>query len=211
MSPDPKTPAGGAPKPPAPSGSTPAAAPAAAPGASPSAAAHSEAAPGACRYYQASPGALSRDNNLGLLIKHVHSLLHRVIDHKAAPLGLTAIQWRPLMLIHHQGIDTPAGLARAMQADTGALTRTLDRLEAKGFLRREPYPEDRRVVKIVLTDEGRAVVGRILPVIADTLNLHLDGFSNDEIQMLFGLLRRMIDNGERYLRQASEPATPPSG
>uniref|UniRef100_UPI00333FCEE7 MarR family winged helix-turn-helix transcriptional regulator n=1 Tax=Castellaniella defragrans TaxID=75697 RepID=UPI00333FCEE7 len=162
---------------------------------------------GARPYYQASPCALSQ-NNLGLLIKQVHSLLHRVIDHKAAPLGLTAIQWRPLMLIHHQGVDTPAGLARAMQADTGAITRTLDRLETKGFLRREPYPEDRRVVKIVLTDEGRAVVGQILPVIADTLNLHLEGLSDDEIQMLFGLLRRMIDNGERYLRHASEPASP---
>ncbi|HUH39424.1 MAG TPA: MarR family transcriptional regulator, partial [Castellaniella sp.] len=61
-----------------------------------------------CRYYEADPRLLARDNNVGLLIKQVHSLLHRVIDHKAAPLELTAIQWRPLMLIHHQGIDTPA-------------------------------------------------------------------------------------------------------
>jgi len=171
-------------------------------------AAPADRAPEACQYYQANPSALRRDNNVGLLIKQVHSLLHRVIDHKAAPLGLTAIQWRPLMLIRHQGIDTPAGLARAMQADAGAITRTLDRLESKGFLRREPYPEDRRVVKIVLTDEGRAVASQILPAIADTLNLHLEGFSDDEIRILFDLLRRMIDNGERYLRQASSPVTP---
>lgn len=161
-----------------------------------------------CRYYEADPRLLARDNNVGLLIKQVHSLLHRVIDHKAAPLELTAIQWRPLMLIHHQGIDTPAGLARAMQADAGAITRTLDRLEAKGFLRREPYPEDRRVVKIVLTDEGRAVVGQILPAIADTLNLHLDGFSDLEIQTLFKLLHRMIANGEGYLKRSSAVDSP---
>lgn len=158
---------------------------------------------GGTPYYTATPESLHRDNNLGLLIKDLHSLMHRVVDHKAAPLGLTAIQWRPLVLIRYRGVDTPAGLAKAMQADTGAMTRTLDRLQAKGFLRREPYPGDRRVVKIVLTDEGRSVAERILPAIADTLNLHLQGFSADEIRMLFALLERMVANGERYLRQAT--------
>lgn len=143
------------------------------------------------------------DRNVGLLIKQLHILLHRVIDLRALPLGLTANQWRPLMLILHKGIDTPAELARAMNVDTGATTRILDRLEAKGFLQRERIPEDRRVVRIVLTDTGRTVAGQILPAIADTLNIHLQGFSADEIRMLLALLKRMIGNGEDYLRQAA--------
>ncbi len=106
---------------------------------------------------------LGADRNIGLLIKHVHILLHRVIDLKAIPLGLTANQWRPLLLIKHKGVDTPAEMARAMGVDTGAVTRTLDRLESKGFLRRERVPEDRRVVKIVPTDSGREVAARSCP------------------------------------------------
>lgn len=156
-------------------------------------------------YYQACADALRQDNNLGLLIKRVHTLLHRVIDHKAIPLGLTAMQWRPLLLIVHKEIDTPAELARFMHVDTGAMTRTLDRLEAKGFLTRQRCLEDRRVVKITLTPAGKDVIEDILPVIADTLNLHLEGFSRDEIQMLFGLLHRLILNGEHYLDNV--PAT----
>lgn len=150
-------------------------------------------------YYQACADALRLDNNLGLLIKRVHMLLHRVIEHKVAPLSLTAMQWRPLLLIDHKEIDTPAELARYMHVDTGAMTRTLDRLEAKGFLTRQRSQDDRRVVKVLLTQAGKDVVGQILPVIAETLNIHLAGFSREEIQMLFGLLHRLILNGERYL------------
>lgn len=160
-------------------------------------------------YYQACPDSLRMDNNLGLLIKRVHTLLHRVIDHKVTPLGLTAMQWRPLLLIDHKEIDTPAELARFMHVDTGAMTRTLDRLEAKGFLIRQRSQDDRRVVKVLLTQTGKDVVEQILPAIADTLNLHLEGFSRDEIQMLFGLLHRLILNGERYLGNPSAPEREP--
>ncbi len=155
-------------------------------------------------FYGDDPAELGADGNVGLLIKQLHGLLHRVIDLRASPLGLTASQWRPLMLILHKGIDTPAELARTMNVDTGAITRTLDRLEAKGFLQRERVPEDRRVVKVVLTDTGRTVAAQILPAIADTLNIHLQGFSEDEIRMLLALLKRMISNGECYLQQAAE-------
>lgn len=150
-------------------------------------------------YYQACADSLRQDNNLGLMIKRVHTLLHRIIDHKVMPLGLTAMQWRPLLLISHKEIDTPAELARAMHVDTGAMTRTLDRLEAKGFLTRQRSLEDRRVVKVALTTAGKEAIEQILPVIAETLNLHLQGFSRDEIQMLFALLHRLILNGELYL------------
>ena len=154
-------------------------------------------------FYAGQPAELGADLNIGLLIRQLQTMMHRVIDQKACPLGLTANQWRPLLLIRHRGIDTPAEIARAMGVDTGAITRMLDRLEAKGFLRRERVSEDRRVVKIVLTDLGHEVATQILPAIADTLNLHLQGFSDAEFRMLLSLLKRMIANGEQYLRQTA--------
>lgn len=161
-----------------------------------------------CCFYSSSPGDLTADRNIGLLIRQVHALMHRVIDQKITPLGLTANQWRPLLLIRHKGIDTPAELARTMNVDTGAMTRMLDRLEAKGFVRRDRIAEDRRVVKVTLTDAGCAQTDQILPIIADSLNQHLQGFSEDEIRMLMALLKRMILNGEQVLRQFNEPPAP---
>ncbi|WP_322998438.1 MarR family transcriptional regulator [Castellaniella sp.] len=158
-----------------------------------------------CCFYSDSPGDLTADRNVGLLIRHLHTLVHRVIDLRTLPMGLTANQWRPLLLIEYKKIDTPAELARAMNVDTGAMTRMLDRLETKGFVRRDRIPEDRRVVKISLTDPGHALTEQILPIIADALNLHLQGFSEDEIRMLLALLKRMIQNGEQALQQACTP------
>ncbi|MGB6241857.1 MAG: MarR family transcriptional regulator [Castellaniella sp.] len=159
-------------------------------------------------FYSDSPSDLTADRNVGLLIKHLHVLLHRVIDLRTQPLGLTANQWRPLMLVLHKHIDTPAELARTMSVDTGAMTRMLDRLEAKGFVQRDRIPEDRRVVKIILTDAGHAVAIQILPIISDALNLHLQGFSEDETRMLLALLKRMIQNGEQILQQDSSASAP---
>lgn len=155
-------------------------------------------------FYSSTPDELGPDYNVGLLIRQVHTLMHRTIDAKTCPLGLTSHQWRPLLLIHYKGIDTPAELARALCIDTGAVTRALDRLEAKGFLQRERACEDRRVVKISLTDLGRTATAQILPRIADTLNLHLQDFSEDEFRMLVSLLKRMVANGERYLAQTHQ-------
>ncbi|TAN27681.1 MAG: MarR family transcriptional regulator [Castellaniella sp.] len=151
-------------------------------------------------FYSSDPGDLGTDQNVGLLIRQLHTLIHQVINLKTCPLGLTSHQWRPLLLIRHKGIDTPAGLARSLCIDAGAVTRALDRLEAKGFVQRERDSDDRRVVKIVLTEAGLAATSQILPIIADTLNLYLQGFSDDEFRMLVSLLRRMIANGEHHLQ-----------
>ena len=75
------------------------------------------------------------------------------------------------------------------------LTRTLDRLEAKGLLRRTRSSEDRRVIKIELTESGKEKGRQIPPYVAKVLNQHLRGFSSEEVAQLRHLLRRMLANG----------------
>lgn len=146
-------------------------------------------------YYKAGPDAL-RKNNLGLLLKRSYFSLNKMIDDNVAPLGLTCMQWKPLVMIHHQHTNTPAGLARKSMVDTGAMTRTLDRLEAKGFLTRKRCETDRRVVNLELTAAGREIISDIFPAVVNAFNTHLAGFSNSEIETLCSLLTRVIANGE---------------
>ncbi|MBO1016780.1 MarR family transcriptional regulator [Achromobacter sp. SD115] len=135
------------------------------------------------------------EDNAGFLIKLVSNSLNRMLDQEMAPLELTAMQWRPILLVFQGRADTPAELARLTGMDTGAMTRALDRLEAKGLLRRNRCQEDRRVVKIELTEVGEAKAREIPPNIARVLNHHLRGFSIDEVAQLKHFLRRMIANG----------------
>jgi DNA-binding MarR family transcriptional regulator len=51
---------------------------------------------------------------------------------------------------------SPVQLARAFQLGKPAMTNTLQRLEARGFIRIEPDPKDARAKRVFLTPEGRA-------------------------------------------------------
>lgn len=134
---------------------------------------------------------------VGRLIKLVFNSLVRRIDARMQPLGLTAMQWEPLMLIHFGRADTVAGLARESQVNCASMTRMLDRLEAKELLRRRRSSEDRRVVHVELTSKGRKVVSAILPQVLATLDEHLDGFTGADVSQLTNLLERMLANGQR--------------
>lgn len=156
------------------------------------------------QFYGGNLQDLAPDRNIGLLVKQSHFLMRRLIDTRVEHLGLTANQWQPLILIYYKNIDSPADLAKIMQVDTAAITRTLDRLEQKGFLRRHKKDTDKRQIQVVLTEAGAAISKQILPIIADGLNNQLRGFSTTEILLLIKMLHKMIDNIGQYLGQVQQ-------
>lgn len=138
-------------------------------------------------------------NTVGLLMKRGIAVLFHNLEHRMQVLDLTGTQWIPLLHVAH-GFDTVVSCAREMQVDAAAVTRMLDRLEAKGLVTRERSTEDRRVVRLGLTPQGAEVAGRIPEILADTLNRQLQGFTVEEVQGLVGLLHRFIANGEDLAR-----------
>lgn len=149
--------------------------------------------------------SLHPDNSVGLLIKRVMQSVLLQIDRRLAPHDLTHAQWLPLYRLARGECVTTAALARDQAQDPGAMTRALDRLEAKGLVRRERSLQDRRVVKLELTEAGRAAAQLVPPVLAEVLNAHLAGFSTAEWQQLIDLLQRMVVNGDA-LRDAGREA-----
>jgi DNA-binding MarR family transcriptional regulator len=85
-------------------------------------------------------------------------------------------------------------LARAVVLSRSGLTRTVDRLEAAGLLRREPDPTDRRGAFATLTDEGLAALRRAWPVyargIVEYFARHL---SDEEARSLTVIFERIRD------------------
>ncbi len=140
---------------------------------------------------------------VGRLTKLVYSSIRRGIDQRMQPLGLTAMQWEPVLLLRLRRADTVAALARECQIDCGGMTRMLDRLEEKHLLKRRRSEADRRVVHLQLTEQGEAVAQRLLPVVMDELQAHLREFTAREISTLTRLLERMLANGARRTAAAT--------
>ena len=143
-------------------------------------------------FYRA--GNLQADESVAYLMRRVLGAMSTEADRRFEPAGLTNAQWVPLFKLHMGLAGTVAELARECQLDTGAMTRTLDRVEAKGLVRRVRSSEDRRVVNIELTEQGRAAARRIPAVLCRVQNSHLRGFTEPEWEQLKNLLRRMLDN-----------------
>lgn len=89
---------------------------------------------------------------------------------------------------------SPGEVARRLGIATPTVTRAASRMEAVGLLRREPHPNDGRLVRLVLTDKGwqlRAAVERETAVLNE---MALAGFSPAEREAVLALLERIRRN-----------------
>lgn len=134
------------------------------------------------------------EESIGYLLKRVGNQLTITVDRGLAQYDMTHAQLGIFLKLLHGCANTAADLARELMTDTGAMTRTLDRLEEKGIIQRTRSNADRRVVEVALTPKGRQLADQMIQVAIDSLNHHLRGFSAAEISQFKDFLRRMIAN-----------------
>lgn len=115
-------------------------------------------------------------------------------DERLAPLGLTLSL---ASLLSYIGEFGPINQTRAAEhLDQGrAVTGTqVDRLQALGFVERQPDPDDRRVWLLAITESGAELAASIADV-DRVLRAELrTGISRSERQALAGLLVRLQKN-----------------
>ena len=87
------------------------------------------------RFYE--PAGYCADESVGWLMKRALMSIAQAADRRLEPKGITHAQWAALFMLDRCRASTVAELARETQSDPGAMTRLLDRLEAKGFCRRQ--------------------------------------------------------------------------
>lgn len=134
------------------------------------------------------------DESVGYLMRRIMVSVAHEIERQLEPDGLTNAQWVPLFKLALGCAGTAAELARECELDAGAMTRLLDRLEGKGLCRRIRSSEDRRVVQLEMTEEGREAIKAVPVVLSRVQNEILAGFTVEEWQTLKAYLRRILDN-----------------
>ncbi len=154
------------------------------------------------------PGSYQPWESAGFLMRRVLSSVLQQADAQLAEHDLTYVQWLPLYKLLLNSDTRSACPARDLGMDPASVTRALDRIEAKGLLRRERSTTDRRRVELVLTEQGRAVATQVPEVLCDVLNAHLAGFSDAECRQLVSMLQRMLLNGDALRGGAAAPAAP---
>ena len=118
-------------------------------------------------------------------------------DRRLAPLELSAAQFIIIAnLAGAEGTVSASDLCKGISYDAGAMTRMLDRLESKGLIRRNRSADDRRLMHLELTEEGRAAYPRMREISLTMANRVLRGFTKSEARQLEGFLTRMLENAQ---------------
>ncbi len=87
-------------------------------------------------------------------------ILARRMRYQQVGLELSASESAVLGRVRRRGPLTPGELARAEHVQPPSMTRLLERLEAKKFVRRDTDPTDRRQVLLTITDSGLDYIER---------------------------------------------------
>lgn len=87
-------------------------------------------------------------------------VLSRRLRNQSSDDELSATELAVLGRVQREGRQTPGGLARAEHVQPPSMTRIVERLERRGYLRREPDPDDGRQQLISVTGGGLEFIER---------------------------------------------------
>jgi len=124
----------------------------------------------------------------------------------AARHGLSAVEFGALEALYHKGPLLVGELQRAVLRSSGGITYVVDRLETKGLVRRRRCADDRRAIYTELTPEGGALIRRIFPLHAESLERALGGLDEADRRRATALLKRLGKHAAVLPRPGASPA-----
>jgi DNA-binding MarR family transcriptional regulator len=108
------------------------------------------------------------------------------------PAGMSYAQFELLTFFSREGDgQTPAELAHAMQVTKGAITNTLQRMEAKGFVTVLADVSDRRKKRIRLTRAGMDAYMAVMKSAKPMVEALREGFTEGEFEAALPFLRAL--------------------
>lgn len=140
-------------------------------------------------------------NEIGIIEQLSRNAFERVM-----PDGLKLSQFAVLNhFVRLGGARSPVELARAFQVTKGAMTNTVQKLEAKGFVETRPDPSDGRAKRVTLTQAGRTARNDAIRALGPQMRDFENRIDMTEIASLLPALTRLRE----ILDQArSRPSTP---
>jgi DNA-binding MarR family transcriptional regulator len=89
---------------------------------------------------------------------------------------------------------TQQQIAAAVFKDFASITRIIDLLVRKGFLKRSDHPTDRRRFELTLTPEGEDLLIQVRPRILKNRRIALEGVGEEEMAIARKVLARIVEN-----------------
>lgn len=127
--------------------------------------------------------------------KTAHDLKNNLASlFKQKKIHITVEQWQILNILWvEEGINQTTIASKAIKDKTN-LTRTLDVMEKNKMIIRHSDQSDRRVHLIFLTDYGRELKDKLIPIALELNQIAFKGFKEEELALLERFLDRIQKN-----------------
>lgn len=134
------------------------------------------------------------EDQIGFLLRKANQR-HRAIFSRMATPKLAPTQFAALVKLYTDGPIHQNQLGRLVAMDSATITGVVNRLAQRGWVTSSSDSHDARLNLVELTEEGRAVVQKLLPQGRAISKATLAPLTDEEADILVDLLRR-ISSGE---------------
>ena len=111
-------------------------------------------------------------------------------------IRITPQQFTTLARLNRDDGITQKELANYLNKDYGSITRSLDGLEKRDWVRREDSSEDRRTKLVFITEQGKKIFKIVLPLQIERNEQILNGVSEKDFEQLVTILSKVRDNSK---------------
>ncbi|MBR9922747.1 MAG: MarR family transcriptional regulator [Bacteroidetes bacterium] len=113
---------------------------------------------------------------------------------KKAEVDVTVDQWVILDQLEGEDAISQQQIGQRTFKDAPTVTRIIDLLCEKGYIRRKPDPDDRRKALIELTNSGKERIQSIRPIMLEVRREAYQGLKPEEIEHLIQLMDHIYTN-----------------
>lgn len=140
--------------------------------------------------------ALIRQESLGYQVNHLARVLAHTLAARIAPYGVVPGQFAQLLALFEQDGLTQRELCDQVRIEQATMAKTLQRMQRDGLVRCVPDPDDRRRIRVYLTDQARAIEHDLAAAARSVNASATDGLSDAETARYLNLTARLIHNLE---------------
>lgn len=133
---------------------------------------------------------------LGYLVRRTVALMARKLNEELAAHDITLNHWVVLSCLWQKDGLPVMYIASQLQHIGGTLSDLLTRMEKRKLLKRRRDKKDRRVLRVYLSEEGRALSEVLPPIVHRIWTAVWSDLSNEDLQRFSSLLDHMIRNCE---------------
>lgn len=142
------------------------------------------------------PKQITRDVAISEIMQSLRRIFKTIQDYShevANKFGITGPQLWTLKTIYQNGSLSLGDLSQRMYLHPSTISGVIDRLEKKGYVLRDRYQKDRRVVKVDLTSQGKRVAKKAPNPVQGKMIYGLRKLKRRELNSIYDSVEKLVE------------------